>query len=87
GFGTFEEICEMVTWSQLGIHTKPCGLLNVDGYYDPLLQLFDQAVDEGFLLPAYRRLIVAAETPEVLLDRLSEPLLPSPMARLARENA
>ena len=49
GFGTFEEFCEIVTWSQLGIHQKPCGLLNVDGYYDPLLRLFDHAVGEGFL--------------------------------------
>ena len=44
GYGTFEEFCEALTWSQLGLHVKPCGLLNVDGFYDPLLALFDRAV-------------------------------------------
>jgi hypothetical protein len=43
GFGTFEEFCEVLTWTQLGIQAKPCGLLNVNGYYDPLLALFDRA--------------------------------------------
>ena len=44
GFGTFEEFCEMVTWAQLGLHAKPCGVLNVFGYYSPLLAMFDHAV-------------------------------------------
>ena len=48
GYGTFEEFCEVVTWSQLGLHAKPCGVLNVEKYYDPLLALFDHAVKEGF---------------------------------------
>jgi uncharacterized protein (TIGR00730 family) len=54
GFGTFEEFCEIVTWAQLGLHEKPCGLLNVKGYYTPLLALFDHALAEGFLKPQYR---------------------------------
>jgi uncharacterized protein (TIGR00730 family) len=71
GFGTFEEFCEMVTWSQLGIHAKPCGLLNVEGYYDPLLQLFDHAVQEGFLREENRRLVLEDREPEKLLAKLA----------------
>src|SRR5216684_2485810 len=56
GYGMWEELFEMLTWSQLGIHCKPCGLLNVNGYYDPLLDLADQAVSEGFLREVNRDL-------------------------------
>lgn len=70
GFGTFEEFCEVLTWSQLGIHKKPCGLLNVAGYYDPLLQLFDQAVSEGFVKPASRSLVIAETEPSRLVDQI-----------------
>ena len=72
GFGTFEEFCEVVTWSQLGIHEKPCGLLNVDGYYDSLLLLFDNAVSEGFLHPDNRALVLDAEDPEALLTKMAQ---------------
>jgi uncharacterized protein (TIGR00730 family) len=72
GFGTFEEFCEVVTWSQLGIQSKPCGLLNVEGYYDPLLQLFDHAVTEGFLREENRRLVLADREPERLLAKMAE---------------
>jgi uncharacterized protein (TIGR00730 family) len=72
GFGTFEEFCEVVTWSQLGIQSKPCGLLNVEGYYDPLLQLFDQAVTEGFLREENRRLVLEDREPERLLAKMAE---------------
>ena len=71
GFGTFEEFCEIVTWSQLGIHSKPCGLLNVDGYYDPLLNLFDHAVRDGFLREENRGLVLEDRDPERLLDRMA----------------
>jgi hypothetical protein len=67
GFGTFEEFCEIITWAQLGIHHKPCGLLNVAGYYDPLLQLFNQAVTESFVRPAYRALVLEGNDPDELL--------------------
>ena len=70
GFGTFEEFCEVVTWSQLGIHVKPCGLLNVQDYYDPLLALFDHAVREGFLRAENRRLVLSDPSPEQLLDKM-----------------
>jgi uncharacterized protein (TIGR00730 family) len=72
GFGTFEEFCEVVTWSQLGIHEKPCGLLNVAGYYDPLLRLFDLAVREGFLHPDNRLLVLDADDPEDLLEKMGQ---------------
>ena len=71
GFGTFEEFCEVVTWSQLGIHAKPCGLLNVQGYYDPLLELFDHAVREGFLREENRRLVLEDSDPGRLLEKMS----------------
>ena len=71
GFGTFEEFCEVVTWSQLGIHAKPCGLLNVGGYYDQLLALFDHAVTEGFLREENRRLVLEDRDPKRLLEKMS----------------
>ncbi|HZR29383.1 MAG TPA: TIGR00730 family Rossman fold protein [Terriglobales bacterium] len=70
GFGTFEEFCEVLTWSVLGIQQKPCGLLNVENYYQPLLSLFDHAVQEGFLMPENRKLVLAHEEPKGLLDSL-----------------
>ena len=82
GFGTFEEFCEILTWAQLGIHANPCGLLNVAGYYDPLLAMFDRAVAEGFLRERHRALVLSAADPVTLLEMMSryeaspaEPLL------------
>ena len=72
GFGTLEEFCEVVTWSQLGIHERPCGLLNVDGHYDPLLRLFDDAVREGFLHPDNRALVLDDDAPERLLEKMAQ---------------
>ena len=57
GIGTFEEFFEILTWAQLGFHKKPCGILNVSNYYDGLLRLCDNAVEEGFLRPIHRKLI------------------------------
>ena len=71
GFGTFEEFFEVVTWAQIGLHRKPCALLNVAGYYDPLLALIDHAVAEDFAPPAHRRLIVTDTDVNRLLDTLS----------------
>ncbi|MBX3001526.1 MAG: TIGR00730 family Rossman fold protein [Caldilineaceae bacterium] len=71
GFGTFEELFETITWSQLGIHAKPIGLLNVSGYYDPLCQMIDQAIGEGFIRPSYADLLVVSPNPVELLDRMS----------------
>ncbi|MGH9801804.1 MAG: TIGR00730 family Rossman fold protein [Blastocatellia bacterium] len=72
GFGTFEELLEIITWGQLGIHQKPIGLLNTAGYYDPLLAMIDRAVEEGFILPRYRNLIVVDSEVEGLLGKLFE---------------
>src|SRR5271169_2934355 len=72
GFGTWEELFEMLTWSQLGIQRKACAVLNVDGYYDPLLAMADSAVVEGFLRDSNRALLLADTEPERLLDRLSK---------------
>lgn len=60
GYGTMDELCEIITWAQLGIHGKPVGLLNADGYYDDLLRLFDRMRDAGFVSPQNRRLLIDA---------------------------
>jgi hypothetical protein len=70
GFGTLDEFCEVLTWAQLGIHRKPCALLNVNGYFDPLLALFDRAVRDGFLARAHRALVLVGSDPEQLADGL-----------------
>jgi len=72
GFGTFEEFFEVVTWTQLGLHRKPCGLLNVAGYYDPLVALFDRAVSDGFIRAENRGIVVTESDPEALIHRLNE---------------
>jgi uncharacterized protein (TIGR00730 family) len=69
GMGTLEEVCEIYTWGQLGLHAKPCGLLNVQGYYDPLLRLFDGAVAAGFLRAPHREMVLADADAGRLLDR------------------
>jgi len=71
GFGTFEELFEILTWSQLGFHHKPVGLLNVAGYFDPLLKLCDQAVTEEFLRADTRKLLMTCNRPEDLLEAMS----------------
>lgn len=70
GFGTLEEFCEAVTWTQLGLHAKPCGLLNVDGFYDPLLAFLEHALAEQFLRPTHMEIIVSDRDPLNLVDRL-----------------
>jgi uncharacterized protein (TIGR00730 family) len=72
GYGTFEELFEIITWAQLGIHNKPIGLLNVAGYFDALLQLVEHAIAEGFIRPEHRQLTVVAEQPEALLESLAQ---------------
>ncbi|WRX33634.1 LOG family - like 10 [Theobroma cacao] len=70
GYGTMEELLEMITWSQLGIHKKTVGLLNVDGYYNNLLALFDNGVEEGFIKPSARHIVVSAPTAKELLMKM-----------------
>ncbi len=71
GFGTFEELFEVVTWAQLGIHRKPIGLLNVAGYYDHLVRFLDHAVGEGFVSAENRGLVRIEDRPGALLDQLA----------------
>ncbi len=71
GYGTWDEFCEILTWAQLGIHRKPCAILNVNGYYDSLLQMADHALQEGFLHAANRNLILSGSDPADLLDRMA----------------
>ncbi|XP_022947702.1 cytokinin riboside 5'-monophosphate phosphoribohydrolase LOG5-like [Cucurbita moschata] len=72
GYGTMEELLEVITWAQLGIHDKPVGLLNVDGYYNYLLTFIDQAVEDGFIKPSQRNIIVSAHNAKDLVQKLEE---------------
>jgi len=71
GLGTLEETFEVWTWSQLGVHAKPVGFLNVNGFFDRMLAFLDHAVDEGFIKPRHRDFICVSEDPETLLDALA----------------
>jgi uncharacterized protein (TIGR00730 family) len=70
GFGTLDEFCEILTWTQLGLQRGPCGLLNVEGYYDHLLAMFDHAEKEQFVKPQHRKLVIVEKSPEALVARL-----------------
>ncbi|XP_029127186.1 cytokinin riboside 5'-monophosphate phosphoribohydrolase LOG1 isoform X2 [Cajanus cajan] len=72
GYGTLEELLEVITWAQLGIHDKPVGLLNVDGYYNSLLSFIDKAVEEGFISPKARHIIVSAPSTKELVKKMEE---------------
>lgn len=72
GLGTLEELAEALTWSQLGLHRKPCGLVNVAGYFDPLIAWVDRAVETGYVARENRRMLVVEESPGALLDRFVE---------------
>ena len=84
GFGTFEEFCEVLTWGQLGFHVKPMGLLNVAGYYDTLLALFDHAVQEGFLRQQNRDMALADADPSRLLEAMAA-FMPEPVSKWLKE--
>jgi uncharacterized protein (TIGR00730 family) len=71
GYGTLDEFCEVLTWAQLGLHGKPCGLLNIAGFYDHFLQHLDHCVDQGLLRPEHRALVLEDTAPERLLDRMA----------------
>jgi uncharacterized protein (TIGR00730 family) len=71
GMGTLEELSEVLTWAQLGLHARPIGLLDVAGYYQPLADFFDRAVGAGFLRPAHRALLLVGHEPGALLDRFA----------------
>lgn len=70
GLGTFEETFEVLTWAQLGFHRKPCGLLNVSGYYNELMAFLDHAVTERFLKPEHRAMVLVENDPDALIEQL-----------------
>jgi uncharacterized protein (TIGR00730 family) len=80
GYGTFEEMFEMVTWRQLRLHAKPLGLLNVDGYFDHLLAFLQHAADEEFIRPQHRLLLSVEDRVDALLDRLAREAAAAPEA-------
>jgi hypothetical protein len=80
GYGTFEELFETITWAQLGMHAKPIGLLNTEGYFDPLVAMVARSVDEGFVRPVQAGLFVVASEPAALLRAIEE-FVPPPMVR------
>lgn len=87
GYGTFEELFEIITWAQLGIHRKPIGLLNVAGYFDGLLACVEHAITEGFIKSEHRQLTVAAATPAALLEALAQHTMPPAPVWLTSEQA
>eukprot|EP01098_Paradermamoeba_levis_P013032 TRINITY_DN5841_c0_g1_i1.p1 TRINITY_DN5841_c0_g1~~TRINITY_DN5841_c0_g1_i1.p1 ORF type:complete len:204 (+),score=37.55 TRINITY_DN5841_c0_g1_i1:53-664(+) len=72
GYGTLEELFEVTTWHQLGIHRKPVGLLNINGYFDSMLTLVDKAIEEGFITPHYKEILVVDSSPVGLLQKIEE---------------
>ncbi len=87
GMGTVEELAEMLTWAQLGIHEKPCGVLDVDGYWSPFLAFLDHAVEERFLRRQHRSILVSADEPSRLLDALETYVSPIREAWLDRRQS
>jgi uncharacterized protein (TIGR00730 family) len=87
GYGTFEELLEIITWAQLGLHSKPIGLLNVCGFYDGLAVFFDRAIAAGFIKTRHRDLIVSAATPCALLNQLETHEMPHVKKWIRRDEA
>jgi uncharacterized protein (TIGR00730 family) len=81
GYGTLDELFETLTWAQIGEHQKPIGLLNVDGYYDPLLEMLDRAVLEKFLFPEHRKSLLCETDPERLLEMMASHQYPHEAVR------
>jgi uncharacterized protein (TIGR00730 family) len=81
GFGTLEELFEILTWAQIGLHAKPVGLLNVQGYFDPLINLVDHIRAEGFIYDEHRALFTQADDPQSLLDALENHVHPDGLER------
>jgi uncharacterized protein (TIGR00730 family) len=77
GFGTWDELCEVQTWAQIGIHRKASAVLNVNGYYDPLLAMADRAVSEGFLKDIHRALLLSGTDAARLLERMENYVVPA----------
>ena len=76
GYGTFEELFEVITWAQLGFHRKPIGILNIEGYYDPLINLINHTLEEGFIRPENRELVIDGTDIEPLIDLILTRITP-----------
>lgn len=87
GYGTLEELFEIITWAQLGIHRKPIGLLNVAGYFDALAALVEHAIHEGFIKPEHRHFMIMADNPTALLDALTRHTMPTVSPWLSSDKA
>nr|VFJ44587.1 MAG: hypothetical protein BECKFW1821A_GA0114235_100725 [Candidatus Kentron sp. FW] len=88
-YGTLEEIIEMTTWAQLGLHGHPCGLLNIANYFDGLLSLLDRGVSEGFIDLKYREMLLVSDTPKGILQLIADyesPVSPRHMGHWANAN-
>jgi uncharacterized protein (TIGR00730 family) len=85
GFGTMEELFEVITWAQLGLHSKPFGLLEVNGFFAPLLEFLDHATAERFIRPEYRQMVKSETSPAALLDLLERWDAPQPIRWLDLE--
>jgi hypothetical protein len=81
GFGTLEELFETLTWAQIGLHQKPIGILNTDSYYNPLLEMVNQAIRHGFIYSEHRALLIDAPTPELLLEKMERFVSPVNLER------
>ena len=81
GIGTMEELFEVISWAQLGLHEKPCALLNVMGYYDPLLRFLDHGVEQDFIKPKHRELLLEESDPARLLDRFAKLIAVNPVKK------
>jgi len=86
GYGTMEEFFEIITWAQIGLHDKPIGLYNFQGYYNPILAFINQAVAEGFIFTEHRGLFVAGDSPSAMLDALETYQHPGGVQRWLRED-
>ncbi|HXT11353.1 MAG TPA: TIGR00730 family Rossman fold protein [Candidatus Angelobacter sp.] len=85
GIGTFEEFFEIVTWAQLGLHSKPCALFNVSGFYDPLLRLIDHAIQERFVKPTQRDLVIVESDFNTLMQRMAHHYIPHEPKWISKE--
>lgn len=87
GYGTLEELFEVITWSQLGLHRKPIGVLNTAGFFTPLLEFLDRAIREGFIRDNERRHLIVGEDPDLLLNAIEASCLPESLSEVMIEKA
>ena len=86
GFGTYDEFCEIVTWAQLGLHQKPCAMLNIAGYYDAMIEMFDHATREGFVRDSHRAMLIISTEIPILLDQMQNYQAPIVTKWITRED-